>query len=151
MAEESFTAADFHNLVHKQIVNAVSATLAQDKLDWALVAPFLEAARAICRGDFQEAAQIRFHSVRAEGEQWVEAEEAFLGIAVADRDGGELWLSETYWVSDIALAGRDPEQARRTIAAVERSLAKAKAWLAEQENPSPPGERGGGEGNRDSH
>ena len=133
MAEDSFTSGDFHNVVHKQIVNAVYETLAETKLDWALIAPVLEAARAICRSEFEETARIGFHSVRAEGEEWVEAEEAFLGIAVADRDSGEEWLSQTYWVSDIVTAGADPEQVRRTVAALGRSLAKIEVWLAEQE------------------
>lgn len=133
MAEQSFTSGDFHNVVHKQIVNAVYETLADTKLEWDLIAPFLDAARAICRSEFEESARIAFHSVRAEGEQWVEAEEAFLGIAVADRDNGEEWLAQTYWVSDIVLAGGDAAQARRTAAALERSLAKINSWLSEQE------------------
>jgi hypothetical protein len=133
MAEQSFTSGDFHNVVHKQIVNAVYETLAETKLEWELIAPFLDAARAICRSEFEEAARIAFHSVRAEGEQWVEAEEAFLGIAVADRDTGEEWLAQTYWVSDIVLASGDAAQVRRTAAALERSLAKINGWLAEQE------------------
>ena len=133
MAEESFTTADFHTVVQKQIVNAVIDTMAAGKLDWELIVPFLDAAREICRSDFREAARIRLHTVRAEGEQWVEAEEAFLGIAVAGRDDGEEWLAETYWLSDIALADKDPEQIRRIAAALERSLAKINAWLAGQE------------------
>jgi len=138
MAEErDFTSGDFHNVVQKQIVHAVYETLAADKLDWELVAPFLEAGRAVCRGDFRENAQIGFHSLRAEGEQWVEAEEAFLGIAVPDRDSGEEWLAETYWVSDIVVAANDPEQVRRTLAALERSLAKVRAWLDAQQSPPP--------------
>ncbi|MDQ4087234.1 MAG: hypothetical protein M3177_04360 [Pseudomonadota bacterium] len=133
MADDSFTSADFHNVVHKQIANAVFETLAQEKLDWELIAPFLEAARSICRSEFKEAARIRFHSVRAEGDQWVAAEEAFLGISVPDRDDGQEWLSETYWVSDIVLADQDPAHVRLTLAALERSIAKIQAWLAERE------------------
>jgi len=151
MAEENFTSADFHNVVHKQIVNAVTDTLAAGKLDWELIAPFLDAARSICRADFEEAARIAFHTVRAEGEDWVEAEEAFLGIAVAGRDDGEEWLSQTYWVSDVALADRDPEQVRRVAAALGRSLAKINAWLAEQEEGGPARAEPPSEGEGDSH
>ena len=133
MSDSPFTSADFHNLVHKQVLNLVHETLAESKLDWSLVAPFLESARAISRADFQEAGQIRLHTVRAEGEQWVEAEEAYLGIAVADRDSGDTWLSETYWLSDIALAEKDPEQVRRIVAALGRSIAKLEAWLSSQD------------------
>ena len=57
--------------------------------------------------------------MRAEGEAWVDAEEAYLGIAVTDRDDGQDWLSETCWISDIALADRDPEEVRRVVAALE--------------------------------
>ncbi len=137
MADSSFTSADFHNVVQKQIVNAVYETLVEHKLDWDLIAPFLDTARNICRSEFQEASRIRLHTVRAEGDSWVEAEEAYLGIAVADRDEGQDWLSETYWISDIALADGDPEQVRRIVAALERSIAKLRAWLAEQEKGGP--------------
>ena len=146
MAEETFTSADFHNVVQKQIVHAVFETMAETKLPWDMILPFLDAAREMCRGDFEEAARIRLHTVRAEGEEWVDAEEAFLGISVADRDDGEEWLSQTWWLSDIALADRDPEQVRRIVAALERTTAKLNAWLvanakggpAEAEPPSSP-------------
>ena len=137
MADSSFTSSEFHNVVQKQIVNAVYETLVDGKMDWGLIVPFLDAAREICRSEFREASRIRLHTVRAEGEDWVEAEEAYLGIAVADRDTGQDWLTETYWISDIALADRDPEQARRIVAALERSLAKINAWLAEREKGGP--------------
>src|SRR5688500_18259929 len=133
MADSSFTSADFHNVVQKQILNAVYESLASEKMDWDLIAPILDTAREICRSDFRNASRIRLHTVRAEGEGWVDAEEAYLGIAVADRDDGQDWLSETYWISDIALAERDPDQVRRIIAALERSIAKLNAWLAEQQ------------------
>ena len=137
MAESSYSSSDFHNVVQKQILNALYETFAGGKLDWELVRPFLEAAREICRADFREGGSIRLHTLRAEGDEWVDAEEAFLGISVADRDTGEDWLSETYWLSAIALADREPAQVRRTIAALERSIAKLNAWLAEQENGGP--------------
>ncbi|WP_162806363.1 hypothetical protein [Sphingosinicella terrae] len=146
MADSSFTTADFHNLVHKQLLNVVHETLAESKLDWALVAPFLETARAMCRADFREGAQIRLHTVRADGDQWVEAEEAYLGIAIPDRDSGEAWLSETYWLSDVALADADPAQVRRIVAGLRRSIGKLEAWLSnEDEGPAAdkrPGESG---------
>jgi len=137
MAESTFTSADFHNVVQKQILNAVYESLAAGKMDWELIAPFLDTAREICRSEFRETSRIRLHTVKAEGEGWVDAEEAYLGIAVADRDEGQDWLAETYWVSDIALADRDPEEVRRVVAALERSIAKLNAWLAEQEMGGP--------------
>ena len=139
MAEETFTSADFHSVVHKQIVNAVFETMADAKIPWELIAPFLEAAREMCRGDFEEAARIRLHTVRAANDQWVDAEEAFLGISIADRDRGEEWLSQTWWLSDVALAERDPEQVRRIVAALERTTAKLEAWLAENAKGDPAG------------
>ena len=135
--DSSFTSADFHSVVHKQIVQAVYETLADGKIAWDLIVPFLDTAREICRSDFEEASRIRLHGVRAEGDSWVDAEEAYLGIAVADRDTGQDWLAETYWLSDVALADQDPEQVRRTVAALERSLAKINAWLAEREKGGP--------------
>jgi len=126
------TTADFHAVAQKQILNAVFAVLADTKMDWALIAPFLETAREICLGDFEETGQVRLHVLRAEGEAWVEADEAFLGISVSDRDDGAEWLSETYWLSDIATADADPAQVRAIARGLERSLAKINAWLADK-------------------
>jgi len=131
-AEGPLSSSGFHTIVQKQILNAVFAMLADSKMDWSLVAPFLEAARDLCLADFQEAGRVRLHTLRAEGDQWVEAEEAFLGISVSDRDDGEEWLSETYWLSDIALADGDPEQARAIVRALGRSIAKIEARLEEK-------------------
>lgn len=128
-----FTSADFHNVVQKHVVNAVYEALVDQKLEWAQVAPFLESARDICRSDFQESAELRIHAVRADADDWVEAEEAYLGISVVDRDDGHEWLSESYWLSELVLAEDDPEQVRAIVRALERSLAKINAWLAEKE------------------
>jgi len=128
-----FTSADFHNVVQKHILNAVYESLIDNKLEWSLVAPFLESARDICRADFKESADIAIHAVRADGDAWVEAEEAYLGITVADRDDGSEWLSETFWLSELAIAEDDPAQVRAIVGALERSVAKINAWLAEKE------------------
>jgi hypothetical protein len=123
------TAADFHGLAQKQIMNAVFSTLAESKMQWNLIEPFLEAARAVCAADFEQA-QIRLHTMRGEGDGWVEAEEAFLGISVADRDTGQEWLSETWWLSDIATQDASREEVQAVIAALERTTAKLTEWLA---------------------
>lgn len=123
-----FTSADFHNMIHKQVVSAVQDALADVKLPWDSVAPFLETAREMCRADFAEAA-IRLHTVQQQDGGWVDAEEAYLGIAVHDRETGAEWLSDTYWLSDIATQDEDPAEVSKVIAAVERSLAKMRAWL----------------------
>jgi hypothetical protein len=151
MAEEEeddspLTEGDFHNVAQKQILNAVFATLGEAKLDWNLVAPFLEAARSVCVGDFEQNARIRLHTMRAEGDGWAEAEEAFLGISVTEREGGDEWLSETYWLSDIATADAERAEVQAVIAALERTIAKLNAWLesggtgGSAEAPPPPEE-----------
>jgi len=134
---ESFTTADFHNVVQKHILNALYEQMGAEKMDWQLIQPFLDAARTFCRSEFEEGGSVRLHTLRAEGDDWVDAEEAFLGISVADRDDGQEWLSETFWLSDVALADRDPEKVRRIVAALERSIAKLNAWLAEHEQGGP--------------
>lgn len=129
--ETLLTTADFHNIAQKQIMNAVFAVLADNKMDWALVAPFLDSARELVRGDFATA-QLKLHTVRAEGETWVDAEEAYLGLSVSDRDDGAEWLAETWWLSEIALADADPAEVHRIAAAIRRSLDKIDAWLADK-------------------
>ena len=99
-------------------------------MPWNLVEPFLEAGRAVCVGDFVENARIRIHTQRAEGETWVEAEEAFLGISVSDREDGEEWLSETYWLSDLAVADGNRTEVEAVIAGLERTIVKLREWLA---------------------
>jgi hypothetical protein len=130
--EGPLTVADFHHVAQKQILNAVFATLADTKMDWALIAPFFESAREVCIGDIEENAQIRLHTLQQEGETWIEADEAFLGISVSDREDGSEWLSDTYWLSDIAIAEGDPAQVRAIVRALEKSVAKINAWLADK-------------------
>ncbi len=124
---------EFHQIAQKQIMNAVFAVLAETKMDWNLVEPLLAAARDVLLGDIEETAQVRLHTVQqGENGDWVEAEEAYLGISVSDREEGEEWLSDTWWLSEIAIAEDDPEQVRAIVRALERSIAKLNAWLADK-------------------
>jgi hypothetical protein len=133
------TTADFHNIAQKQILNAVFAILSDTKMSWETVQPFLSAARDVLLGDIEETAQVRLHSVQqGENGSWVEAEEAYLGISVSDRDEGEEWLSDTWWLSEIAIAEEDPDQVRAIVRALERSIAKLNLWLADRGGPVPP-------------
>ena len=134
--DAAMTSRDFHNVTQKQILNALHDTLAAAKMPWESILPFLETAREMARGDFGEAS-IRLHSIQADGDAWVDAEEAFLGISVADRDSGAEWLADTYWISDIATQDEDADQARTIVRALERSIAKINAWLAEREAGGP--------------
>jgi hypothetical protein len=139
--ERTLTTADFHDIAQKQIMNAVFAALSESKMDWSIVGPFLEAARDVCAGDFQQNAALRLHTLRAEGAQWVEAEEAFLGLSVADRDTGKEWLSQTWWLSDIATVNADRAEVEAIVAALRRTIGKLEGWLAggpaEAEPPEP--------------
>ena len=129
---------DFHQIAQKQIMNAVFAVLAETKMDWNLVEPLFAAARDVLLGDIEETAQVRLHTVQqGENGDWVEAEEAYLGISVSDREEGDEWLSDTWWLSEIAIAEEDPEQVRAIVRALERSIAKLNAWLADKA-PAPP-------------
>jgi hypothetical protein len=138
--DRPLTTGDFHNIAQKQILNAVFAVLAETKLGWEQVEPFFSAARDVLLGDIEETAQVRLHTVKqGENGTWVEAEEAYLGISVSDRDEGEEWLSDTWWLSEIAIAEEDPDQVRAIVRALERSIAKLNLWLAERGGPvSPP-------------
>ncbi len=137
MAEEDFTTEHFHGLIHKQIVNAVYERLADGKMDWSLVRPFAEAGRRLAAAEFRDHADVRLHAIRSEGGQWVDAEEAYVGISVSDEETGETWLSETRWVSELALASDDPAHGRRVIAALERSIERIRAALEEADEATP--------------
>jgi hypothetical protein len=131
------TSADFHNATQQQVVHLVQEILNEAKLPWKLIHPFQETARDLARADFAEA-DIRLHGVQADGEDWVAAEEAYLGISVADRESGEPWLADTFWLSDIATQDEDPARARAVVAALERSIARINAWIAEQDGAATP-------------
>jgi hypothetical protein len=134
------TTAEFHNIAQKQILNAVFSILSETKMSWELVAPFFESAREVCIGDIEENAQVRLHSLALEDEGWVEAREAYIGFSVSDREDGQEWLSDTRWLSEIAIAEEDPEQVRAIVKALERTIAKLNAWLADQAGGSAPAE-----------
>ena len=133
--DSPLTVGDFHNIAQKQILNATFSVLSETKMDWNLVEPFLQAARDVLLGDIEETAQIRLHTVQQVDGEWVDADEAFLGISVSDREQGEEWLSDTYWLSEIATAEDDPDQVRAIVRALERTIAKLNLWLADK----PPG------------
>jgi len=131
--DRPLTTSDFHGIAQKQILNAVFAVLSDAKMGWETVEPFLAAARDVVLGDIEETAQVRLHTVQQDEQGgWVEAEEAYLGISVSDRDTGEEWLSDTWWLSELAIAEDDPEQVRAIIRALERTSAKLNKWLADK-------------------
>jgi len=133
MDEPSYTHAQFLNDAQKQLVNTAIAALSERPLQWAQVAPFLEAARAICRDDLRLNGNFAIHGLEYEGHELVPAEEAYLAISVRDREDQMEWLAQTFWLSDLALADRDPDRVRSAIAAIERTLDKVKDWLAAEE------------------
>ena len=126
---EEFTTGDYHNVVQKQLLNVVFDTLSQAKLDWPQVEPFLAAARKLCRSDFEATGRLRVLAVQAEGDDWVEAEEAYIALSATDQDKSEEWLNETWWLSDLVLAESDRSQAEAIIQALERSIKKIRLGL----------------------
>ncbi len=134
--DRPYTAADFHNVVHKQVINAVLDTLSETKMHWEVVAPFLDTAREMCRGDFANAGSVQLHGLTQDGDTVAEAEEAYVEFSIADQDDGHLWFSETFWLSDIVLTSPEPAHVRNSIRALERSIAHLNAWLAEHDQPA---------------
>lgn len=131
--DHPYDSQHFHIVTHKLIKHAINEMISDNKFDWEVIAPFLESAREMTYADFQEA-DVRIHTVRGHSNDvYVEAEEAYIGFSVADRDTGEEWLSATYWLSELATEEDDPVQVRRIIAAVEKSLAKMREWVAQKE------------------
>jgi hypothetical protein len=130
-----YTSAEFHDAVQKQIAGIVTAALADSKLEWSQVAPFLDAARAICRDDVLLNGRFVLHGLEEGDEGLTPADEAFLSVSVRDREDGTEWLSQSYWLSDIVLSDSDPDRVRSTVAGIERTVERLKTWLAEQEAP----------------
>jgi hypothetical protein len=128
--DSPLTVGDFHQIAQKQVMNAVFATLAETKMQWSLVEPMLQAGRGVCAGDFVENAEIRIHSRQPDGDAWVDAEEAYLGISVADREDGQEWLSETYWLSDLITQNATRDEVEAGIKGLERTIGRLKDWLA---------------------
>jgi hypothetical protein len=133
MDQPPYTSADFQEDARKQLVDAAVAALSAANLSWTQVAPLLDAARAMCRDDLRLGGGVALHGLEYAGGELAPAEEAYLSVTARDRDTRFEWLSQTYWLSDLALADRDPDRVRSAIAAMERSLAKLNAWLAAQE------------------
>jgi hypothetical protein len=131
--ESGYTTSDFHNVIQKQVLNATYETLVESKFHWELVEPFLHAAREMCLGDFRRTGRIQIHGIVAEGDGWTDAEEAYVGLSIADQDDGREWLSQTWWLSDLVLGTGDPAQVREAARALERTVAKLDSWLAEHD------------------
>ena len=135
MEEPAYTHLHFLDDAQKQLVKTAIAALSERPLEWSQVAPFLEAARALCRDDVRLNSTLAIHGSEYQEGELVPADEAYLAVSVRDRQDQIEWLSQTFWLSDLALADQDPERVRSAIAAIERTLEKVKTWLAEEEAP----------------
>lgn len=129
MDQPPYTSADFVEDAHKRLIDAAVGTLSEARLSWSQVAPLLDAARAVCRDDLRHGGQLALHGLQYAGAELTAAEEAYVSVIARDRDTQVEWFSDTYWLSELALADRDPERVRSAIDAIERSLAKLRAWL----------------------
>ena len=134
MDQPPYTSGNFHEDVQRQLISTAAAKLAESKVSWPQIAPFLDAGRAVCRDDLRLGGRVAIHGLEHAGDELVPADEAYLSLSASDRDSGVEWLSETYWLSDLALADEDPERVRAAIAGLERSVARLKDWLAERES-----------------
>ena len=136
MDEPAYTSSEFHDDVHKQLVNTTLAIISDAKLEWSQVAPFLAAGRTLCRDDVRLNSHLSLHGLEYEGAELVPAEEAFLAMSVRDREDGVEWLSQTWWLSDIALSDASPDRVRSAIVGLEKTLAHLNEWLAAHEASS---------------
>jgi hypothetical protein len=131
--EPPYTIADFHHVLRKQLASAASAALAEAKMRPSEFDSILYAARSLCRDELERDGRLALHGLEQRDDTLVPAEEAYLSVAAGDPEGDGEWLSLTYWLSDLALADRDPERVRAVVTAIEASLSKVRAWLDEQD------------------
>lgn len=137
MEPPPYSLADFHHVVRKQLATAASAALADAKMRDSELDAILYSARALTAGELEQSARLALHGLDlGEDEALAPSDEAYLSVSAGGENGEAEWLSLSYWLSDLALADRDPERVRATVGAIERSLAKLNAWLAEQEGPA---------------
>ncbi|MFN3945986.1 MAG: hypothetical protein ACK4K7_13765 [Allosphingosinicella sp.] len=129
MTEPPFTSADFHTVIQKHIANAVASAMADAKLGWDEIEPFLEAGRRISRADYARGPKVQLHATAERDGLPVDADEAYVGVTIADQHDGTAWLSETYWLSDVVLARQDADHVRASVRALERTIEKLNAWL----------------------
>lgn len=145
MEQPGYTREDFRTDVQRQLIKSAVTALSDAKLEWTQVAPILDAARALCRDDLRFSGRLALHGVEYAGVGLAPSDEAYLSLSVRDRDSDLEWLSQTWWLSDIALADQDPERVRAAVAAMERSLERLRDWLAAREQGAePPPEAGEG-------
>jgi hypothetical protein len=133
MDQPPYTSADFLEEARKQLAEAAVAAASAANLSWTQLGPLLDSARSMCRDDLRLGGGLALHGLEYADGELAPAQEAYLSVTARDRDTHFEWLSQTYWLSDLALADRDPERVRSAVAAMERSLAKLKAWLEEHE------------------
>ncbi len=137
MDQLPYTSSSFAEDAQRRLVDAVVGTLSETRLSWSHVGPLLDAARAVCRDDLRfGGGQFALHGLQFDGAELSAAEEAYVSVTARDRDTQVEWFCETYWLSELVLADRDPERVRAAIAAIERSLAKLNAWLEANEAPA---------------
>lgn len=136
MDQPPYSTSNFVEDAQKRLIDTAVGALSEARLSWSQVSPLLDAARAVCRDDLRYGGgQLALHGLAYEGHELAPAEEAYVSVTARDRDTQVEWFSDTYWLSELALADRDPERVRLAIAAIERSLAKLHAWLEQNAGP----------------
>lgn len=138
MEQPPYTVTDFHNALRKRMASSVAVALGDHKLPADDFDAIIEAARLLCRDDLELNGRLALHGLDQDDDALTASEEAYLSVAARGRDDEREWLSLTYWLSDLALADRDPDRVRAVVAALEKSLVKVKAWLADQAPPAAP-------------
>lgn len=133
MDQPAYTTSEFHSTLLKQMAGTIADALSYHKLAEPELAAILAAAHLLAADDIRLGGRFALHGLDQHGPDLTPSDEAYLSVTARDRDTNVPWLSLTYWLSDLALADRDPDRVRTVIAAMERSLDKVKAWLADQD------------------
>lgn len=131
--EPYYSIADFQNDARQRLATIAASAMAEHRIADGELKALIEAARNLCRDELIRNGRFALHGLDQDADGVVPSDEAYLSLAAAGPGEGRDWVSLTFWLSELALADRDPGRVRGVIAAIDRTQEKLRAWLAAEE------------------